>query len=97
MDEKKLIREIKEGNESAFKALVESYKDMVVNTCYGFLQNQENAEDIAQDVFVEVYRFRVKPLPSTKSVISRAFVFKILVYFSKDVPTHIIFCLLQLP
>ncbi len=56
MDEKKLIREIKKGEESAFKELVETYKDMVVNTCYGFLQNQENAEDIAQDVFVEVYQ-----------------------------------------
>ncbi len=69
MDEKKLIRDVKAGNESAFKALVESYKDMVVNTCYGFLQNQENAEDTAQEVFVEVYqsihRFREEAKFST--------------------------------
>jgi len=28
----------------------------VVNTCFGLLQNREDAEDIAQDVFIEVYR-----------------------------------------
>ena len=69
MDDKLLVKEIKQGNERAFKELVESYKDIVVNTCYGFLQNQENAEDIAQEVFIEVYqsihRFREEAKLST--------------------------------
>lgn len=56
MHDKELIEEIKKGNERAFKELVESYKDLVVNTCYGFLQSHEDAEDIAQDVFIEVYK-----------------------------------------
>lgn len=29
---------------------------MVVNTCYRFVFNREDAEDIAQEVFIEVYR-----------------------------------------
>lgn len=41
MHDKELIEEIKKGNERAFKELVESYKDLVVNTCYGFLQSHE--------------------------------------------------------
>ena len=31
------------------------YKIIVINTCYRFLLNKEDAEDISQDVFVEVY------------------------------------------
>ena len=38
-----------------FRQLMENYKDKVVNTCFGFLHNQEDAEDVAQDVFIEVY------------------------------------------
>ncbi|NVN94373.1 MAG: RNA polymerase sigma factor [Bacteroidetes bacterium] len=50
-------------NESAiFRELMEVYKDKVVNTCYGFLHSREDAEDVAQEVFLEVYlsyqRFR---------------------------------------
>jgi RNA polymerase sigma-70 factor (ECF subfamily) len=29
---------------------------MVVNTCYRFVFNREDAEDLAQEVFIEVYR-----------------------------------------
>lgn len=51
-----IIDKLKQGNESAFKELVESYRNMVVNTCFGLLHNTEDAEDVAQDVFVEVFR-----------------------------------------
>ncbi|MCX6232838.1 MAG: RNA polymerase sigma factor [Bacteroidetes bacterium] len=34
---------------------METYKDKVVNTCFGFLHNREDAEDTAQEVFIEVY------------------------------------------
>ena len=32
------------------------HQKLVVNTCYGLVQNREDAEDIAQDVFIEVFR-----------------------------------------
>ncbi|MCP4180314.1 MAG: RNA polymerase sigma factor [bacterium] len=52
-----------------FRQLMESYKDKVVNTCYGFLHNREDAEDVAQEVFIEVYlsyhKFRGKSSIST--------------------------------
>ncbi|MBD3225202.1 MAG: sigma-70 family RNA polymerase sigma factor [Caldithrix sp.] len=38
------------------KNLIDAYQDMVLNTCYGFLHNREDAEDVTQEVFVEVYR-----------------------------------------
>lgn len=56
MSDTEVIEQLKQGNELAFKKLVDNYQKLVVNTCYGLVQNREDAEDIAQDVFVEVYR-----------------------------------------
>lgn len=50
------IAALKAGDTEAFKQLVEEYKDAVVNICYGYVQQREDAEDLAQDVFVEVFR-----------------------------------------
>jgi RNA polymerase sigma-70 factor (family 1) len=56
MDESKLIQELQLGNEKAFLELVTNYQEMVVGTCIGFVHNQEEAEDIAQEVFVQVFK-----------------------------------------
>ncbi len=56
MDESKLIQELQLGNEKAFMHLVSNYQKMVVGTCLGFVHNQEEAEDIAQEVFVQVFK-----------------------------------------
>ncbi|UWX57922.1 RNA polymerase sigma factor [Chlorobaculum sp. MV4-Y] len=42
--------------ERSFSELVAEHQDMVVNTCYRFVFNREDAEDLAQEVFIEVYR-----------------------------------------
>jgi RNA polymerase sigma-70 factor (ECF subfamily) len=42
--------------EELFKNLVAEHQEMVINTCYRFVFNREDAEDLAQDVFVEVFR-----------------------------------------
>ncbi|NTU68687.1 MAG: RNA polymerase sigma factor [Chlorobiaceae bacterium] len=39
-----------------FSGLVAEHQDMVVNTCYRFVFNREDAEDLAQEVFIEVHR-----------------------------------------
>lgn len=44
------------SNNELFRALVAEHQDMVINTCYRFVMNREDAEDLAQDVFVEVHR-----------------------------------------
>ena len=56
MTETEIIQKLQQGDEPAFKILVETYQKLVVNTCFGLLQNTEDAEDIAQDVFIEVFR-----------------------------------------
>ncbi len=56
MDERILVDQLKQGDESAFKVIVETWQDMVYNTAVGIVQNAEDAEDIAQEVFVQVYQ-----------------------------------------
>jgi RNA polymerase sigma-70 factor (ECF subfamily) len=69
LNDKKLIDDLRSGSKEAFRELVEEFQDRVINTCYKFLNNKEDAEDTAQEVFVEVYRslnsFREDSLLST--------------------------------
>lgn len=56
MTETEIIQKLQQGNEQAFKELVETYQRLVVNTCFGMVHSTEDAEDIAQEVFIEVFR-----------------------------------------
>lgn len=55
MDEKEFIKALKSGSQQAFSELVEKYQGLVTNACYGFLMNKDDADDLAQEVFVEAY------------------------------------------
>jgi RNA polymerase sigma-70 factor (ECF subfamily) len=55
MTEQELVEGIVNKNESAFRELVQLYQKQVINTCFGFLGNYEDAQDVAQDVFIKVY------------------------------------------
>lgn len=46
---------LKQGNKEAFCELVKANGKMVFNICYSFLLNKEDAEDISQEVFIEVF------------------------------------------
>jgi RNA polymerase sigma-70 factor (ECF subfamily) len=50
-----LIEQLKRGDESSFKTIVEQWKDMVYNTVLGIVQNETEAEDLTQDVFIKVF------------------------------------------
>lgn len=56
LNEDILIQELKEGKDSAFKIIVDEYQNMVYSTCLAIVKNGEDAEDIAQEVFVQVYQ-----------------------------------------
>ena len=56
MNEFELIQGLRNGDETAFKYLVDHYQDRVFNTAIGIVQNAEDAEDVAQEVFIQVYR-----------------------------------------
>ena len=55
INETELIERLKEGDETAFKTIVEQWQNMVYNTILGIVQNETEAEDLAQDVFIKVF------------------------------------------
>lgn len=55
-DSNEFIQRLKKGNESAFSELLDEFQQKVFHTCLSFVPNKEDAEDIAQEVFLEVYR-----------------------------------------
>ena len=55
MDEKQLITELQKGSPSAFRHLVDSYQNKVYNTVLSIVQHINEAEDISQEVFIEVF------------------------------------------
>ena len=55
MNERELITLLKEKDRAAFKEIVEDLQGLVYNTALGILQNAEDAEDTAQEVFIQVF------------------------------------------
>lgn len=51
-----LLASIRQGDESAFRQLYETTKSRVFNTALGYVHTREDAEEITQDVFVDVFR-----------------------------------------
>jgi RNA polymerase sigma-70 factor (ECF subfamily) len=56
MSDQELVKAIIRGENSAMRELISKYQDLVLNTCYKVLRSREDAEDIAQEVFIETYR-----------------------------------------
>lgn len=55
MDELELIQKLKERNETAFRYVISTYQKMVLNCSFKFLRNVESAQDLTQEVFLEVF------------------------------------------
>lgn len=55
MEYKNYINLLIQGDETAFRELVEKYQLMIYNTCYSFIQDSQAADDVAQEVFIEVF------------------------------------------
>lgn len=56
MKEKEIVEKLKNQDTQAIEILVRAYQHRVINLCYRFLQNREDAEDTAQEVFIELCR-----------------------------------------
>lgn len=61
-----LMLRAKAGDEGAFTELVAAYQDRIVGIFCHLLGNQEAAEDLAQEVFLRIYRSRDKYEPKAK-------------------------------
>lgn len=56
INQEEFIKNLRSGNQAAFSLLIDDYQQKVFHTCISFVPNKEDAEDIAQEVFLEVYK-----------------------------------------
>ncbi|MCP4666439.1 MAG: RNA polymerase sigma factor [Deltaproteobacteria bacterium] len=68
-EDTELIRAFQKGNRSAFDRLVLKHKEKIFNLCYWFLQDYEEADDMAQEAFIKAFtslkKFRFESAFST--------------------------------
>lgn len=50
-----LLNKLKQGDHAGFTAVIELYQHMVYNTAISIVQNADDADDITQEVFIQVY------------------------------------------
>ncbi len=61
-----LMIRVKEGDGASFALLLEKHRSPVIHFLYRMVQNQAVAEELAQEVFLRVYRSRSTYEPSAK-------------------------------
>jgi RNA polymerase sigma-70 factor (ECF subfamily) len=62
----RLMLRVREDDQEAFAELVQRYQHRIVGVMHHLLGNMEEAEDLAQEVFLRVYRNRKKYTPMAK-------------------------------
>jgi RNA polymerase sigma-70 factor (ECF subfamily) len=61
-----IVRQIQSGDATAFDELMRRYKRPLINFVFRMLGNAEDADDVAQDVFIRVYQRLDTYQPETK-------------------------------
>lgn len=62
----RLMLQVKDGNAAAFEELVDKYQARLVGILGHMIGNRDHAEDLAQEVFMRVYRARESYVPGAK-------------------------------
>lgn len=52
-----MIKEVAQENERTFEQLVKKYEQLVFNIIYRYIGNRADVEDIAQEIFIKVWRY----------------------------------------
>src|SRR6516225_9642547 len=61
-----LMMDVKAGDTASFELLLRKYRTPLVNFLYRMVRDTAAAEDLAQEVFLRVYRARKQYSPSAK-------------------------------
>ena len=62
-----LVVRLQAGDDMAFRELIERYTSKIYRVAYGILGNRDDADDVAQDAFAEVY-FSIKGFAGRSSL-----------------------------
>src|SRR5579875_3272912 len=58
MTDAEIMLRVREGDDTGFSFLIEKYRKPIINFMYRMVHNQAVAEELAQEVFLRVYRSR---------------------------------------
>jgi RNA polymerase sigma-70 factor (ECF subfamily) len=56
-DDLTLVKRVREGDQRAFKLLVERYQRKIYSVALGMLKDKEDALDVSQEAFVKIYKY----------------------------------------
>jgi RNA polymerase sigma-70 factor (ECF subfamily) len=56
LDEQLLIQQLQLGTQDSYGQLVNMYQHLVYNTVLGIIHSNEDAEDVSQEVFIQVFQ-----------------------------------------
>ena len=56
ISEKELLLKAKEGDDNAFEEIVKLYQQKICSTIYYMVKNENIVEDLAQEVFIKIYK-----------------------------------------
>lgn len=54
--EREILRKVKSGDINAFEEIVKSYEKKICQTIYFMLKDESIVEDVAQEVFIKIYK-----------------------------------------
>jgi RNA polymerase sigma-70 factor, ECF subfamily len=66
MEDTELMIRVRSGDETAFREIVERHQKPVMDLCFRFTGNQCDAEEVAMDVFLQLYKIRDTYRPEAK-------------------------------
>jgi RNA polymerase sigma-70 factor (ECF subfamily) len=55
MTEQEVLKLVLAGDPRAIRSLVDHFQPMVLRTARGFLRNSDDARDVAQEVFIDIF------------------------------------------
>ncbi len=66
MDDAELMERVKNGDEPAFREIVFKYQQTIYNLCLRYVGQKQDAEEVTQDVFINLYRSAENYQPRAK-------------------------------
>ncbi|MEK3725493.1 RNA polymerase sigma factor [Paenibacillus sp. FSL H8-0034] len=54
--DEQLVDQIRQGDEEAYRLLIERHKGYIYTLVYRMVEHRETAEDLTQDIFIKLYR-----------------------------------------
>jgi RNA polymerase sigma-70 factor (family 1) len=65
-DDTRLMLRVQNGDEAAFREILNLYQRSILNLCFRYVGNQQDAEEVAQDTFIHLYRSAAGYRPTAK-------------------------------